>query len=76
MTPQQKLAQSVVMTPGSILTITKVAKFCPGLCVEVTYGGLYAHTEGEQEFPVFSWPQKATDDSVAEAACQHLQSTR
>jgi len=70
-TPQEKFAQSVVWTPS----ITEAERVFSRLRVEITYGGLYAHTEGQQDFPVFTWPQKATEDSVAEAACQHLQST-
>ncbi len=75
MTPQGELAQSVVLTPGSISSITKAERVFSGLRVEFTCGGLYACTEGQQDVPAFSWPQNATEDSVAEAACQHLQST-
>ncbi len=37
--------------------------------MEIAYGGLYAHNEGQQDIPSFSWPQKATEDIVAEDAC-------
>lgn len=43
--------------------------------MEFTYSGLYADIEDQQHVQMCHWPPEATEDSVAEAACQHLQST-
>ncbi len=41
--------------------------------VNFTYGGRYTYIEGQQDVPLFSWPKAATEDSVAAAACEYLQ---
>ncbi len=74
-TPQEECAQSLILTPGSSLTITKAEKVFSRLRVQFTYDGLYAYTERQQDVPTFSWPKNVTKDSVAEAACQYLQTT-
>ena len=45
------------------------------LCVDFTYNDLYGDIEDPQHVQMFQWPSEATEDSVAEAACRHLQST-
>ena len=43
------------------------------LRVNFTYCGTPAHIEGQQDVPTFSWPEAATEDCVAAAACEYLQ---
>ncbi|KAL3133384.1 hypothetical protein ABBQ38_007252 [Trebouxia sp. C0009 RCD-2024] len=74
-TPQEESAQSLISTPGSRLSTTQAEKVFSRLCVEFTYSGLYGDVVDQQHVQTFHWLQEATEDSVAEAACQHLQST-
>jgi len=73
--PKDECAESLILTPGSSLTITKAEEVFSRLRVQFRYDGLYANTKRQQDVPTFSWPQNATKDSVAEAACQYLQTT-
>ncbi|KAL0032517.1 hypothetical protein WJX77_004843 [Trebouxia sp. C0004] len=72
-TPQEGSAQS--LTPGSRLSTTQAEKMFSRLHVEFTYSGLYGDIEDQQHVQAFHRPPEATKDSVAEVACQHLQST-
>ena len=74
-TPQEESAQSLILTPGSRLSTSQAEKVFSRLRVDFTYSGLYGDIEDQQHVPMFQWPPEATEDSVAEAACQHLQST-
>ncbi|KAL3139593.1 hypothetical protein ABBQ38_003912 [Trebouxia sp. C0009 RCD-2024] len=74
-TSQEESAQSLVLTLGSRLSTTQAEKVFSRLHVNFTYSGLYGDMEDQQHVPTFHWPPEATKDSVAEAACQHLQST-
>ena len=74
-TPQEESAQSLILTPGSRLSTSQAEKVFSRLRVDFTYSGLYGNIEDQQHVPMFHWPPEATEDSVAEAACQHLQST-
>jgi len=74
-TPQEECAQPLILTPDSRLTITQAEEVFSRLRVRFRYDGLYAHTKRQQDVPTFSWPKNATKDSVAEAACQYLQTT-
>ncbi len=74
-TPQEDCAKSLILTPGSSLTITKAEEVFSRLRVQFRYDGLYANTKRQQDVPIFRWPQNITKDSVAEAACQYLQTT-
>ena len=74
-TPQEDSVQSLVLTPGSRLSTTQAENLFSRLHVEFTYSGLYGDIEDQQHVQTFHWPPEATEDSVAEAACQHLQST-
>ena len=74
-TPQEESAQSLILTPGSRLSTTQAEKVFSRLRVEFTYSGLYGDIEDQPHVQTFQWPPEATEDSVVEAACQHLQST-
>ena len=74
-TPQEECAQSLILTPGSRLSTSQAEKVFSRLRVDFTYSGLYGDIEDQQHVPMFQWPPEATEDSVVEAACQHLQST-
>lgn len=74
-TPQEESVQSLILTPGSRLSTSQAEKVFSRLRVEFKYSGLYGESEDQQHVPMFQWPPEATEDSVAEAACQHLQST-
>ena len=74
-TPQEESAQSLILTPGSRLSTTQAEKVFSRLRVEFTYSGLYGDIVDQQHVQTFHWPPEATEDSVAEVACQHLQST-
>lgn len=70
---KEESAQSLVLTPGSRLTITKATEVFARLHVKFAYFGTPAPIEGQQDVPTFSWPEAATEDSVAAAACEYLQ---
>ena len=74
-TPQEESVQSLILTPGSRLSTSQAEKVFSRLRVDFTYSGLYGDIEDQQHVPMFQWPPEATEDSVVEAACQHLQST-
>ena len=61
------------MTPSSSLTITKAKEVFARLRVKFTYFGTPEPIEGQQDVPTFSWPEVATEDSVAATACEYLQ---
>ena len=73
MNSKEESAESLVLTPGSRLSITKADKVFARWRVNFTYGGRYTYIEGQQDVPLFSWPKSATEDSVAAAACEYLQ---
>ena len=72
---QEESVQSLALTPGSRLSITKAETVFSRLHVKFNYDGRYTGIEELQHFPTFQWPPVATEDSVAEAACQYLQRT-
>ena len=74
-TPQEESAQSLILTPGSRLSCSQAEKAFSRLRVDFTYDGHFREIEDQQHVQMFQWPGEATEDSVAEAACQHLQST-
>jgi hypothetical protein len=67
-TRQEECAESLILTPGSSLTINKAEEMFSRLRLRFRYDGLYANTKRQQDVPTFSWPKNATKDSVAEAA--------
>ena len=74
-TLQEESAQSLILTPGSRLSASQAEKVFSRLHVDFSYSGQYGDIKDQQHVPMFQWPSQATEDSVAEAACQHLQST-
>ena len=74
-TPQEESARSLILTPGSRLSTSQAEKVFSRLRVDFTYSGLYGDIEDQQHVLMFQWPPEATEDSLVEAACQHLQST-
>lgn len=74
-TPQEESAQSLTLTPGSRLSCSQAERVFSRLRVDFTYDGHYGEIKDQQRVQMFQWPPEATEDSVAEAACHHLQST-
>ncbi|KAL3143544.1 hypothetical protein ABBQ38_002343 [Trebouxia sp. C0009 RCD-2024] len=74
-TPQEESAQSLILTPGSRLSCSQAERVFSRLRVAFTYDGHYGEIKDQQRVQMFQWPPEATEDSVAEAACHHLQST-
>ncbi|DBA71813.1 TPA: hypothetical protein ACH3X2_010966 [Trebouxia sp. C0005] len=74
-TPQEESAQSLTLTPGSRLSCSQAERVFSRLRVDFTYDGHYGEIKDQQRVQTFQWPPEATEDSVAEAACHHLQST-
>ena len=73
--PQEETAQSLILTPGSRLSCSQAERVFSRLRVDFTYDGHYREIKDQQHVQLFQWPPEATEDSVAEAACHHLQST-
>ena len=71
-TPQEESAQSLKLTPGSRLGTSQAEKVFSRLRVDFTYSGRHGDIEDQQHVLMFQSPPEATEDSVAEAACQHL----
>ncbi|KAA6429165.1 MAG: hypothetical protein FRX49_00562 [Trebouxia sp. A1-2] len=74
-TPQEESAQSLTLTPGSRLSCSQAERVFSRLRVDFAYDGHYGEIKDQQRVQMFQWPPEATEDSVAEAACHHLQST-